>query len=186
MCHGKIQRHLNNAGSQFISPYLLSAELLREKKCDLAIVGFSPDAPDIMQRVLFTIHTVVFYDASVRDAPKDMRDSLDSGHIGLSFLQNFKGGVDDYLSTQGQRRRVEVFAPNFSSIATYLKGTDMLATLPSLMELTEMSDFAFSSLPFQFSSGKMNMIWHQSYQEDEPHKWLRKEMLKVVDSILEK
>lgn len=169
-----------------ISPHLPSAELLRDKKCDLAIVGFSPDVPDIMQRSLFTVNTVVFYDPSVRGAPKDMKDYLDSGHIGLSFLQNFKGGLDDFLSTQGQHRRVEVSVPNFSSVATYLKGTDMLATLPSLMELTEMSDFAFSPLPFQFSPRKMNMIWHQAYHEDEPHKWLRKEMLEVVNSILDK
>ena len=182
----QVKKKLKHFTLKVISPHLPSAELLRDKKCDLAIAGFSPDVPDIMQRVLFTVHTVVFYDPFVRDAPKNMSDYLDSGHIGLSFLQNFKGGVDDYLNTLGQRRRVEISAPNFSSIATYLKGTDMLATLPSLMELTEMRDFAFSPLPFQFSSGKMNMIWHQSYQEDEQHRWLRKEMLEVVNSIFEK
>ncbi len=166
-----------------ISPQLPTVGLLREKKCALAIAAFSPDAADIMQKHLFTINTVVFYDPYVRDAPKDIENYLDSGHIGLSFLQNFKGGVDDFLGTHGQCRRVEIFVPNFSSIASYLRGTDMLATLPSLMELTDMKDFASSPLPFQFSAGKMNMIWHQSYQEDVQHKWLRKEMLKVVNSI---
>ena len=131
------------------------------------------------------MNTVVFYDPSERDAPKDMADYLDSGHIGLSFLQNFKGGVDDFLATHGQPRRVELSVPNFSSVATYLRGTNMLASLPSLMRLTEMRDFAFSALPFQFSAGKMNMIWHQSYQKDNQHKWLRKEMLKVVNSLPE-
>ncbi|MDD9301280.1 MAG: LysR family transcriptional regulator [Desulfobacter sp.] len=182
----QVKKKLKRFTLKVISPHLPSAELLRDKKCDLAIVGFSPDAPDIIQRALFTMNTVVFYDPAVRKAPKNMRDYLNSKHIGLSFLQNFKGGIDDYLITRGQQRQVDIFAPNFSSVATYLKGTDMLATLPSLMALTEMRGFACSPLPFQFLSGKMNMIWHQSYQEDEPHKWLRKQMVKVVNAILEK
>lgn len=169
-----------------ISPQIPTVELLRDKKCDLAIAGFSPDSADIMQRSLFPMNTVVFYDQSIRDAPKDLKDYIGSRHIGLSFLQNFKGGVDDFLGAQGHPRRVEISAPNFSGIATYLRGTDMLATLPSLMRLTEMKDFASSPLPFQFSSGKMNMIWHQSYQEDGPHKWLRKEMIEVVNRLPEK
>lgn len=166
-----------------ISPELPTPELLREKKCALAIAAFSPDAADIMQKNLFVIHTAVFYDPAVRNAPKDMEDYLGSGHIGLSFLQNFKGGVDDFLHTRGQCRRVEIFVPNFSSITHYLKGTNMLATLPSLMRLTEMRGFGSSPLPFEFSTTKMNMIWHQSYQEDVQHKWLRKEMMEVVNSL---
>jgi DNA-binding transcriptional LysR family regulator len=169
-----------------ISPQVPTVELLREKKCDLGIVGFSPDSADIMQRPLFNMNTVVFYDPTMRDAPKDMEDYLNSGHIGLSFLQKFKGGVDNILDSRGQPRRVEISVPNFSSFATYLRGTDMLATLPILMRLTEMKEFAFVPLPFPFSSGKMNMIWHQSYQEDEQHKWLRKEMIEVVDLLPDK
>lgn len=169
-----------------ISPQIPTVELIREKKCTLAIAGFSPDSSDIMQKKLFNMHTVVFYDPSMRGAPEDMEDYLDSKHLGLSFLQNYKGGVDAFLRSRGQRRRVEISVPNFSSIATYLKGTEMLATLPSLMRLIEMKDFAFAPLPFYFSTGKMNMIWHQSYQYDEPHKWLRKEMIEVVNSLPEK
>lgn len=169
-----------------ISPQIPTVELIREKKCDLAIAGTSPDAADIMQRALFNMNTVVFYDPSVRDAPKDMDDFLNSGHVGLSFLQNFKGGIDDVLRTQQQSRKVEISAPNFSSVATYLRGTDMLAVLPYLMKYTEMRDFAFSPLPFKFLSGKMNMIWHQSFQEDPPHKWIRKEMMEIVNSLPKK
>lgn len=169
-----------------ISPQIPTVELLREKKCDLAIVGTSPDAADIIQKPLFSMHTGVFYDPSRREAPKDMEEYLNSGHIGLSFLQNFKGGVDDLLIANGQPRRVEMSVPNFASVPSYLRGTELLATLPLLMRFTEMRDFASSPLPFQFSPGKMNMIWHQSYQEDEQHKWLRKEMLKVVESLPEK
>lgn len=179
---GKLQRFT----LKVVSPQIPSAELLREKKCDLAIAGTSPNAADIMQRTLFPMNTVVFYDPTVRNAPKDMEDYINSDHIGLSFLQNFKGGIDDFLHTSGQHRKVAISAPNFSGIAAYLRGTDMLATLPSLMRLTEMRDFASSPLPFKYSSGKMNMIWHQSYQEDEQHKWIRKEILKVVSSLPEK
>lgn len=169
-----------------VPPNIPTVELLRDETCSLAIAGFSPDAADIMQRPLFKMNSVVFYDPAVRDAPADIEEYLASGHIGLSFLQKYKGGVDDMFDAMGQRRRVELSVPNFSSIATYLKGTDMLATLPSLMRLTEMKDFAFAPLPFEFSTGRMNMIWHQSYQEDEQHRWLRKEMVEVVKTLPEK
>ena len=171
---------------QVISPQVPTFDLLREKKCDLAIVGFRPDAADIMQKPLFDMNSVVFYDPSVREAPQDLEDYLESGHIGLSFLRKFKGGIDDFWERQGRPRRVEISVPNFSSVATFLRGTDMLATLPSLMRLTEMREFTSAPLPFDFSAGKMNMIWHQSYQEDEQHRWLRREMLDVVKSFPER
>jgi DNA-binding transcriptional LysR family regulator len=179
----QVKRKMKRFSLKVIAPQIPTVELLRDKKCDLAIAGFRPDSADIMQRPLFTLNTVVFYDSSVREAPQDMEEYLNAGHIGLSFLQNFKGGLDDTLKNQGRPRRVEISVPNFSSVATYLKGTDMLATLPPLMRLTEMSSFAYAALPFDFSTGKMHMIWHQSYQHDEQHIWLRREMLKVVDSL---
>jgi DNA-binding transcriptional LysR family regulator len=184
--YNEVKVKLKRFTLQVVSPQIPTVELLREKKCDLAIVGTSPDAADIMQKPLFSMHTGVFYDPSRREAPKDMEDYLNSGHIGISFLQNFKGGLDDFLITKGQPRRVEMSVPNFSSVPSYLRGTELLATLPLLMRFTEMRDFASISLPFQFLPGKMNMIWHQSYQEDKQHKWLRKKMLKVVESLPDK
>ena len=167
-------------------PLIPTAELLREKKCDLAIVGTSPNSSDIIQKPLFNMNTVVFYDQDIRNAPIDMEDYLESVHIGISFLQNFKGGVDDILSTQGQKRKVAISVPNFSHVAGYLKGTEMLATLPALMRLTEMREYSFTPLPFKFLDGKMNMIWHQSYHEDALHRWIRNEILKLVDSLPER
>lgn len=182
----QVKGKLKRFSLEVISPQVPTVELLREKKCNLGITGFRPDSADIMQRPLFPMNTVVFYDPTMRDAPKDMEDYLHSGHIGLSFLRKFKGGVDDTLESRGHPRRVEISVPNFSSFAAYLRGTEMLATLPVLMRLTEMRDFEFAPLPFPFSAGKMNMIWHQSYQEDEQHRWLRKEMIEVVHSFPEK
>lgn len=182
----QVKGKLKRFSLQVISAQLPTVELLRDKKCDLAISGFRPDGADIMQKPLFDMNTVVFYDPTTRNAPKDMEDYLESGHVGLTFLRNFKGGVDDVLTRQGHPRRVEISAPNFSSAGSYLRGTKMLATLPVLMRLTEMKDFAYAPLPFDFSAGKMNMIWHRSYQEDEQHKWLRKEMIEVVNSLPER
>lgn len=182
----KVKRQLKRFTLNIVSPQIPSVELIREKKCDLAIAGFRPDSADIMQRPLFQMETAVYYDPSMREAPHSLQDYLDSAHIGLSFLQKFKGGVDDVLRRQGTPRMVEITVPNFSSVATFLRGTKMLATLPPLMKLTEMRDFEYAPLPFDYSAGKMHMIWHQSFQEDEQHKWLRDEMVEVVDSLLER
>ena len=182
----QVRGKVNRFTLRVISPQVPTIELIRDKKCDLAIVGFRPDSADIMQRPLFVMNTVVFYDPAIREAPKNLSDYLAADHIGLSFLQNFKGGVDDTLKNLGQPRRVAISVPNFSSVASYLRGTPMLATLPPLMRLTEMRDFAYAPLPFDFSAGKMHMIWHQSFQEDMQHTWLRKEMLEVADALAEK
>lgn len=177
--NGKLKR-LN---LKVISPQIPTVELLREKKCTLAIAAFSPNAADIMQKKLFSLSTSVFYDPLMREAPEDLEGYLNSDHIGLSFLQDYKDGVDNFLESNGQGRRVKIAVPNFSSVSTYLKGTDMLATLPSLMALVELKDFASVPLPFSFTTGKMYMIWHQSYQHDEQHKWFRKEMIEIANSL---
>lgn len=179
----QVKSKLKRFSLKVISPQIPTVELIREKRCTLAIAAFSPDSADIIQKSLFPMETAVFYDPSMREAPKDLEDYLKAEHIGLSFLQDYKEGVDKYLENKGQGRRVEISAPNFSSVAAYLRGTDMLATMPSLMALNELKDFASVSLPFTFTTGKMYMIWHQSYQYDEQHKWLRDEMMQVVTSI---
>lgn len=179
----QLKKKLKRITLQVTSPQIPTVELLREQKCDIAIVGFRPDSTDIMQKPLFDMNTVVFYDPVMRTAPESLQEYLESSHIGLSFLRNFAGGLDDVLRSLGNPRRVDISVPNFSSVASYLRGTDMLASLPSLMRLTEMRDFSFSPLPFSFSSGKMHMIWHQRNQEDGQHKWLRNEMVGVVNSL---
>jgi len=66
----QVKGKLKRFSLQVISAQLPTAELLRENKCDLAISGFRPDGADIMQKPLFDMNTVVFYDQTMRDAPK--------------------------------------------------------------------------------------------------------------------
>jgi len=157
-----------------------SAELLRTDRCQLAISPRPPEAGDIMQKRLFDDGYAVFYDASQRSAPQNLDDYLAAEHVTVVYEPQRHLDIDDYLTRQGISRRFAVSVAGFSGIAPFLTGTPYLATLPRLLGATQLTGFAMAAAPFDCPAMPMYAIWHQRYQYDPMHRWLR-EGLAVVN-----
>jgi hypothetical protein len=64
----------------------------------------------------------------------------------------------------------------------FLRGSDMLASMPSLLARSVMRDFASARIPLPARAGALTklpmfMVWHQRYQKDPAHLWLRNELV---------
>ena len=156
-----------------------SAEMLRADRCQLAISPRPPDATDIMQKRLFDDRYVVFYDPHQRAAPRDLADYLAAEHVTVVYEPQRNLDIDDHLARQGIRRRFAVSVAGFSGIAPFLTATPHLATLPSRIGATQLAGFAIADPPFACPTMPMYAIWHQRYQHDPLHRWLREGLLAV-------
>jgi len=158
-----------------------SPELLRTDHCQLAISPRPPDATDIMQKRLFDDRYVVFYDPRQRAAPRNLADYLAAEHVTVVYEPQRNLDIDDHLARQGIHRRFAVSVAGFSGIAPFLTATPHLATLPGRLGVTQLASFAKAETPFACPTMPMYAIWHQRYQHDPLHRWLR-EGLQAVNA----
>lgn len=162
-----------------IPSQLPSAEMLRENRCDLLISPVPPTGTDVLQKRLLSDHYVCYFDATMREAPRSMEDYLQAQHITVVYSDNERLQFDKRLEAAGHRREVAVSVPNFSGVPAFLRGTTMLASMPSLLRDSLMRDFAQVSIPLpdvaQQGIGDlpMYMAWHRRVQDDPAHVWLR-------------
>ena len=180
---------LANIRMTVVPSLLPGPALLRENHCDLLISPRPPEGVDIVQKRLLTDHYMVFYDPDMRDAPQSRDDYLQARHITVRYGNNRTLEFDDMLEAQGIDRNIFLRVPNFTAIAEFLRESNMIATLPSLLQKHALRDFAHASMPLSnLKDGTLDlpifMCWHQRYQHDPSHRWLREQLEDVAATRL--
>lgn len=155
-----------------------TAALLRENRCDLLISPRPPEGSDILQKRLITDRYVCFFDASVRPAPKRRGDYLAAEHITVVYPDNEPLDFDARLDAAGIRRNLAVTVPGFSGIPAFLRGTALIATLPSLLARSTMAGFATVSAPLDTLGAEafilpLYLCWHRRHHDDPAHGFVR-------------
>jgi DNA-binding transcriptional LysR family regulator len=153
-------------------------EILRERRCDLLITPYPPEGDDLMQKRLLKDRYVCYYDPKARRAPKDLEAYLDARHVTVVYADSERLQFDRQLDAAGLRRDVAVSVPSFSGVPAFLRGSRMLATLPSLLQRESMRDFTSVTLPLPAGLKRaaelpMYMVWHRRAHADPAGLWLR-------------
>ncbi len=169
---------------------LPSAQLLREEQCDLLLTPVPPSSADIIQKRLFEDRFVCFYDAKSRSAPQTEKDYLSASHITVVFENLDRLEFDKELAALDIDRNVVVSVANFSGVPPFLRGTPLLATVPSLLRIEIMREFASVPVPASISERMhhavlpMFMVWHARNRFDPAHEWLRKVLQETTSAVL--
>lgn len=150
-----------------------SVGLLRDARCDLILTPLPPDAPDLMQRKLFSGDMKVFYDPEQRSPPKTLDDYLQAEHVRVHFAL---GGSAEEVIVSSELPflpNAKVSVSNFAGIPPFLLGTQLITTQLEYMAKTSLSPLAMAHLPFAVDPISVYMVWHQRSTNDPAHKWLR-------------
>jgi DNA-binding transcriptional LysR family regulator len=155
--------------------------MLRENRCDLLITPLPPSGIDIVQKRLLQDHYVCYYDPKVRAAPATHAAYLAARHITVVYTDNERLDFDRRLEASGLHRDIAISVPSFSGVPAFLRGSDMLASMPSLLAPHVVRGFASARIPLPSRAGAlaklpMFMVWHQRYQKDPAHLWLRDQL----------
>lgn len=65
---------------------------------------------------------------------------------------------------------------DFAGVASFLRGSKLLTIMPTLMKGSTLADFEHAPLPYPATPLTMYMLWHQRYQNDVTHQWLRQQL----------
>jgi DNA-binding transcriptional LysR family regulator len=154
--------------------------MLRAQDCQLVISPRPPDASDILHRRLFTDRYRVFFDAAVRSAPRSRNTYEAAQHVTVVYQGQRPLDIDNGLKAQGVSRQFVTTLSSFSGIASFIKGTERLATLPGLLSRGLLQGLADAPVPVKTPEMPMYAIWHVRHQHDPVHTWLRQCLLEVV------
>lgn len=155
-------------------------ELLRSERCQLVISPRPPEAGDVLQKRLLEDRYQVFYDPRTREAPRSLDDYLAAGHVTVVYEPWRLLEIDQVMAAAGVNRRFVAFVPGFAGIPAFLRGSDLLATVPSLLRADLLRDLASCEVPIECPTMPMYMIWHLRYRHDPAHCWIREELETVA------
>lgn len=158
-------------------------EMLRQQECHLIISPRPPEGTDIVQKRLFTDCYRVFYDPAVRDAPRTRKDYLAAEHVTVLYAPQRPLDLDEHLRNKGIERQFRVRVPGFAGVPSFVRGTDLLATVPGLLRQHLMRDLADTEVPVPCPALPMYMIWHLRHQQDPAHRWLRSELDRIARQL---
>jgi len=151
-------------------------EMLRQQQCQLIISPRPPEGADIVQKRLFADRYRVFYDPTVREAPRQRKDYLAAEHVTVLYAPQRALDLDQHLQAKGIERRFRVMVPGFAGLPAFIRGTALLATVPGLLREHLMRGLADAEVPVPCPTLPMYMIWHLHHQQDAAHRWLRDQL----------
>ncbi|WP_299850791.1 LysR family transcriptional regulator [uncultured Roseovarius sp.] len=161
---------------QFIElgPRTNTLETLSSGKADLVIsVSIGPYPVELSIEHLYQDQIVCFFDHSQRSAPLTVEAYCAARHAVLSFGGDNKSIVDAALDYAGFSRRVSLAASNSFALASLMRGTNLLATLPKRLHTTAFEGFYVSNPPISLPLVRYDLVWHRRMQNSERNKWFR-------------
>jgi DNA-binding transcriptional LysR family regulator len=158
-------------------------DMLRHEHCQLAVSPRPPEGSDILQKRLFEDRYRVFYDPSVRAAPLTKAEYLAADHITVVYEPRRPLDLDQHLAARGIQRRFAIMVPGFAGLAPFLRGSDLLATAPGLLQAHTLQGLASAEVPVPCHTLPMYMIWHRRHQQDAAHRWLREQLEAVAKPV---
>jgi DNA-binding transcriptional LysR family regulator len=110
------------------------------------------------------------------------------GHVVVSFVEGRVTSFDAQFGLgEGLRRRVEVVAPSYQVLPDLVTGTDRIATIQTRLARTFAATHPIKvlALPVRLPTFEEAMVWHERFDGDEGHAWLRERMLETAAALPE-
>ena len=122
----------------------------------------------------------------LQDGPVTVEAFLNWPQALIAVFGGRTGVVDDALALIGQARKISLWIPYFATAATIIAASDMVLTLPTraARQLVQPGRIARFPAPFPIPGFGYRMLWHERSQQDEGHKWLREQVVAVVEKVV--
>lgn len=151
---------------------------------DIAIAAFVPPSPGLCRQALLTDDFVCLVR---RDHPKvrrrlTLRQFVGLPHVLISPTGSGSSPVDDLLAEQGLRRRIALRIRYFLAAPMVVARSNLVLTAPRRLAEVFARHFALEVYepPVALSSFTLEQLWHERYDADPAHRWLRERVQAAV------
>ena len=96
-------------------------------------------------------------------------------HVTVSRRGNLSNALDDALTRLGLTRRVVATAPTEAAALAFARDSDLVISVPEATTRSAVADLGLAvlPLPLELPSAPVYLSWHQRYDTDPAHAWLR-------------
>lgn len=152
------------------------ADRLREGSLDFAFYpGVFERGDDLLQRVLYPVEDVVFFDPSFPLAEGDFEAYCARPHARVAFGPDADFDLERRLAKAGSARHVGLQAADFDALASLIRGTPNIATVPLHMQFCSFCDLDWVLAPLPNDPLDMVLYWHARHKSsDRLRFWRRK------------
>ncbi|MFF4895427.1 LysR family transcriptional regulator [Streptomyces sp. NPDC001068] len=163
---------------RFIAESSVDTPGLRRGEVDLEANANLPTAPDIRaDRVAETPHVVVVRRGHPLTRVKGVTAARYAAaeHVTVSRRGRLGNALDDALARLGLTRRVVATVPTEGAAFEFVRGSDLVVTAPesTVRPAAAALRLALLPLPLELPSAVVYLSWHQRYDTDPAHVWLR-------------
>ncbi|MET7685892.1 LysR family transcriptional regulator [Streptomyces sp. NPDC005423] len=160
---------------------------LRRGEVDLASSTSRPALPGIRHRLVSEDRLVVAVRPGhpLTKGPLSLERYTAAQHLTVSRRGRLRDPVDDVLATHGHERRVVTAVSSVAFALQLAPATDLVLTLPDTVTRTARERFGLITLPLplQVPAIPLYLLWHQRYDDDRAHAWLRDLATETVQAL---
>ncbi|MFD9291122.1 LysR family transcriptional regulator [Streptomyces sp. NPDC060030] len=160
---------------------------LRRGEVDLESSSSEPALPDIRHRHIGTDRLVVAVRPGhplTEGVPSPDRYAS-TEHLTISRRGSLHDPIDDALAAHGLERRVVAAGPTAAFALQLARDTDLVVTLPDAVTRSTRAQLGLITLPLPLLVPEVSLylLWHQRYDDDRAHLWLRDLATETVQAL---
>lgn len=150
---------------------------LRHGQIDLEVGSAESTLPDIRFENIGYVQFVVALrlDHPLMQGKLTAERYAQAQHVIVSRRGRLHDPIDDALASLGLRRRVVAAAPTSAAALHFVRHSDLIVAVPKHLSGpgTSAPDLGTLPLPLDVRPVAINQAWHQRYDNDQAHIWLR-------------
>jgi LysR family transcriptional activator of mexEF-oprN operon len=144
---------------------------------DLGIGVFSQGQTHHKRRQLYTESFLCLFSPEQLDLtpPISLQDYLRWPHVLTSLADDARGAVDEALAKSKLKRSIVMTTPGFLAVPFVVRRARVITTMPSRLAryFSEAFGLVTSPVPIDLPSFTISLLWHESFDHDPGHRWLR-------------
>ncbi|WP_030397187.1 LysR family transcriptional regulator [Kitasatospora purpeofusca] len=151
---------------------------LRRGEVDLESGSGTPTLPDIRHHLIGTDRLTVAVRPGhpLTEEPLTVERYAAAEHLTVSRRGSLHSPIDDALAHRGLERHVVAAGPTAAFALQLALDSDLVVTLPDAVTRTARKRLGLVTLPLPLPLPEvpLHLLWHQRYDDDRAHTWLRK------------
>ncbi|MBU2897465.1 LysR family transcriptional regulator [Vibrio hepatarius] len=150
------------------------ASLLRSGDVDLVLTPeLNSNESDLIQTTLLSDQEVCFYNPKKQTPPTTIEQYCAKPHAIMAYENIHYTEIDTILQEYGMQRKVVASAPSFSAVASLIRDTNIIVSMPSRLSTTIFHEFKQVPLPFNYSPFNIVKVWHSRNKQSQRHAWFK-------------
>ncbi|MFH9553216.1 LysR family transcriptional regulator [Streptomyces sp. NPDC017435] len=183
---GRIQQQASGVQLRVLAENTVDTDDLRHGRVDLELGGGRPGLSEFRSEPLGDDRLVVAMRADHPCADDlDLASYAAQPHVVISRRGRLTAPIDEMLAAEGLRRRVVAAVATLAGALQIAARGDALVTCTAIFGRPLIQAFGLLTrpLPIGFPAATINCNWHQRYDSDPAHAWLREQVRASFEEI---